>query len=189
MKQANEMHLFGPETYKYCPLCGGELEERLLKPGEPRRLVCTHCGFVFYIDPKLAVISLVPIAGGLVLTRRAIDPGYGRWVVPGGFVDVGETLEEAVVRETLEETRLQVEVVRLFNVYSYKHSRTVVAAFLTRHVAGELAAGDETLEARVFGPDEIPWPEIPFRSTLDALKEYLEMLKTKSGQWPVVSGQ
>lgn len=170
------MHLLGPETYKYCPQCGGGLEARLLKPGEPPRLVCRNCGFVFYIDPKLAVIGLVPLKGGLVLTRRAINPGYGLWVVPGGFVDAGETLEEAVVRETLEETCLQVEVVRLFNIYSYKNNRTVVAAYLTRQVGGELAVGDETLEVRVFGPEEIPWAEIPFRSTLDALKEYLEQL-------------
>ena len=172
------MHLLGAETYKYCPQCGGELEERLLKPGEPQRLVCRACGFVFYIDPKLAVIGLVPLNGGLVLVRRAIDPGYGLWVVPGGFVDVGETLEQAVVRETLEETLLQVEVVRLLNIYSYKQSRTVVVAYITRHLAGELTAGDETLEARVFGPAEIPWTEIPFSSTKDALTEYLELLKT-----------
>jgi 8-oxo-dGTP diphosphatase len=171
------MHLIGPETYKYCPQCGGGLEERLLKAGEPPRLVCSSCGFVFYIDPKLAVIGLVPLNGGLVLVRRAIDPGYGLWVVPGGFVDVGETLEEAVVRETREETLIQVEVVRLLNIYSYKHSRTVVAAYLTRFLGGELAAGDETLEARVFGPEEIPWEEIPFRSTKDALREYLELVK------------
>jgi len=141
-------------------------------------LVCTACGFVFYIDPKLAVISLVPLAGGLVLTRRAIDPGYGLWVVPGGFVDVGEPLEEAVVRETLEETLLQVKVARLLNIYSYKSLRTVVAAYLTDYVSGELAAGDETLEARVFAPEEIPWDEIAFSSTRDALQEYLELLKT-----------
>ncbi|RJR32668.1 MAG: NUDIX hydrolase [Deltaproteobacteria bacterium] len=171
------MHLIASASYKYCPQCGGELEERLLKPGEPLRLVCQTCGFVFYIDPKLAVIGLVPLKGGLVLVRRAIDPGYGLWVIPGGFVDVGETLEKAVVRETLEEARLEVEVVRLLNVYSYKGSRTVVAAFITRYLAGELAAGDETLEARVFGLGEIPWTEIPFSSTKDALKEYLEMVK------------
>src|SRR5574340_1115537 len=98
------MPLPGPESYKYCPQCGGRLEERLLKPGEPLRLVCTVCGFVFYIDPKLAVITLIPLDNGLVLTRRAIEPGYGLWVVPGGFVDAGERLEEAVVRETREET-------------------------------------------------------------------------------------
>jgi ADP-ribose pyrophosphatase YjhB (NUDIX family) len=172
------MHLLGTEGYKYCPQCGGELDERLLKAGEPRRLVCKSCGFVFYIDPKLAVIGLVPLAGGLVLARRAINPGYGLWVVPGGFVDAGEPLEEAVVRETLEETYLRVEVVRLLNIYSYKDHRTVVAAYLTRHLGGELAAGDETLEARVFGPEEIPWGEIAFSSTREAVQEYLELLKT-----------
>ncbi len=171
------MHLLGPETYKYCPQCGGGLEERLLKLGEPPRLVCTACGFVFYIDPKLAVIALVPLDAGLVLVRRAIDPGYGLWVVPGGFVDVGEPLEEAVVRETREETLLQVKVARLVNIYSYKNTRTVVAAYLTAFVSGELAAGDETLEARVFAPEEIPWDEIAFSSTRAALQEYLELLK------------
>jgi len=171
------MHLLGPETYKYCPQCGGGLEERLLKPGEPPRLVCKSCGFVFYIDPKLAVIALVPLDAGLVLVRRAIDPGYGLWVVPGGFVDMGELLEEAVVRETREETYLQVKVSRLFNIYSYKNLRTVVAAYLTTYVSGELGAGDETLEARIFAPEEIPWDEIAFSSTRAALQEYLELLQ------------
>jgi 8-oxo-dGTP diphosphatase len=164
-------------AYKHCPLCGGLLEERLLKGGEPPRLVCTACGFVFYIDPKLAVISLVPLEGGVVMVRRAINPGYGLWVLPGGFVDVGEPLEEAVVRETREETYLQVQVTRLFNVYSYRDLRTVVAAYITEYLDGLLTAGDETLEARVFGLDEIPWTEIPFSSTRDALRQYIEFLK------------
>ncbi len=161
--------------YKFCPQCGGLLKKRLLKSGEPERLVCTACGFVFYIDPKLAAIALVPLDGGLVLVRRAIDPGYGLWVVPGGFVDAGEPVEEAVVRETLEETHLTVQVKRLFNVYSYRNHRTVVLAFLTEYLKGELAAGDETLEARVFRPQEIPWEKIAFSSTRDALREYLKI--------------
>ncbi len=161
--------------YKFCPQCGGLLQTRLLKEGEPERLVCTACGFVFYIDPKLAVIALVPLDGGLVLVRRAIDPGYGLWVVPGGFVDAGEPVEEAVVRETLEETHLTVRVKRLFNVYSYRNHRTVVLAFLTEYLKGELAAGDETLEARIFTSQEIPWDKIAFTSTRDALREYLKI--------------
>jgi len=124
-----------PENYRFCPVCAGPLAERLLKPGEPKRLVCTRCGFIFYIDPKLAVLSVVPYQGGVVLVRRAIEPGYGLWVAPGGFVDVGEKVEEAVVRETQEESGLLV----------------------------------------VFGPDEIPWGEIAFRSTKEALQEYLNM--------------
>jgi len=127
------------DTYKFCPQCGGSLEKRHLKEGEPPRLVCTRCGFVFYIDPKLAAIAVVPLDGGVVMVRRSIDPGYGLWVVPGGFVDVGERVEEAVVRETLEEVHLQVQVERLLNVYSYPDSTTVVVGYLTQYLAGELA--------------------------------------------------
>jgi ADP-ribose pyrophosphatase YjhB (NUDIX family) len=166
----------GPESYKFCPLCGGDLKNRLLKAGDPERLVCIACGFVFYIDPKLAVLALVPYGGGLVMVRRAIEPGYGLWVVPGGFVDVGEKVEEAVVRETREEASLNVQVVRLLNVHSYRHSRTVVLSFITEYLSGELTAGDEELEARVFSREEIPWEQIAFRSTADAVKEYLQLV-------------
>jgi ADP-ribose pyrophosphatase YjhB (NUDIX family) len=163
--------------YQFCPVCGGRLEERLLKHGEPKRLVCTECDFVFYIDPKVAVIAVVPLEGGLVLVRRSINPGYGLWVAPGGFVDMGEPVEEAVVRETLEETRLSVEVSRLINIYSYRGRQTVVLAYLTRYLSGELAPGDETLEARIFGLGEIPWDELAFSSTRQAVAEYLQSLK------------
>ena len=92
------------------------------------------------------------------MVRRAINPGYGLWVVPGGFVDMGEVVEEAVVRETQEETYLTVRPIHLLNIYSYPDHRTIIAAYVTEYVSGELGAGDETLEARVFGLKEIPWP-------------------------------
>ena len=164
------------ERYKFCPQCGGWLEKRLIKATEPRRLVCTACGYIFYLDPKLSVIAIIPLNDGVVMVRRAIEPGYGLWVVPGGFVDAGEKVEDAVVRETLEEASLNVRVVRLLNVHSYLHSRTVVLSFITEYLSGELAAGDEELEARVFSREEIPWEQIPFRSTKDALREYLELV-------------
>ena len=160
-------------TYKFCPQCSGRLEKRLLKPMEPQRLVCTACGFVFYLDPKLSVIAVIPMERGVVMVRRAINPGYGLWVVPGGFVDMGEVVEEAVVRETQEETFLTVRPIRLLNIYSYPDHRTIIAAYVTEYVSGELGAGDETLEARVFGLKEIPWPQIAFSSTKEALREYI----------------
>jgi ADP-ribose pyrophosphatase YjhB (NUDIX family) len=165
----------GPESYKFCPICGGRLENRLIRAGEPERLVCTACGFIFYIDPKLAVIALVPYREGLVMVRRAIEPGYGLWVVPGGFVDVGEKVEEAVVRETLEETNLTVRVVRLLNVHSYYQSQTVVLSYITEYLSGELVAGDEELEVQVFPQEKIPWKDIAFSSTRDAVKEYFQL--------------
>ncbi|MGO8760848.1 MAG: NUDIX hydrolase [Desulfobaccales bacterium] len=160
-------------NYKYCPQCGGGLEKRLVKPGEPQRLVCTACGFIFYLDPKLSVIAVIPLDGGVVMVRRSIEPGYGLWVVPGGFVDLGEVVEDALVREIQEETLLTVRPIRLLNIYSYPDHRTVIAAYVTEYVSGELTAGDETLEARVFGIKEIPWPKIAFSSTKEAMREYI----------------
>lgn len=159
--------------YRFCPQCGGRLEKRLIKPREPQRLVCTACGFIFYIDPKLSVIAVIPMEKGVVMVRRAIDPGYGLWVVPGGFVDMGEVVEDAVVRETLEETFLTVRPIQLLNIYSYPDHRPIIAAYVTEYVSGELGAGDETLEARIFDLKEIPWAKIAFSSTKEALREYI----------------
>lgn len=166
-------------TYKYCPQCGGGLEKRLVKPGEPHRLVCTACGFIFYLNPKLSVIAVIPMDGGVVMVRRAINPGYGLWVVPGGFVDLGEVVEDALVRETQEETYLTVRPIRLLNIYSYADHPTVITAYVAEYVSGELSAGDETLEARVFGLQEIPWPRISFSSTKEALREYISRYSSK----------
>ena len=164
-------------AYRFCPQCGGRLEKRLLKPLEPQRLVCSLCGFVFYLDPKLSVIAVIPMDDGVVMVRRAIEPGYGLWVVPGGFVDLGEVVEEAVVRETQEETTLTVRPLQLLNLYSYPNHRTIIAAYVMEYVSGELTAGDETLEARVYGLKEIPWPQIAFSSTREALREYISRFR------------
>lgn len=72
-------------VYSFCPKCGAALERRSLKAGEPDRLVCTGCGFIFYIDPKVAVGTIIPTDDGIVLIKRGIEPAYGKWVFPGGW--------------------------------------------------------------------------------------------------------
>jgi len=160
--------------YSFCPLCGGDLDLRSLKPSEPDRLVCIRCGFVFYQDPKVAVGTIISTSSNdLVLVRRAIQPGYGKWVFPGGFVDRGEAVLTAAVREAREEVGLDIRIDRLLNVYSYPGVAPVIIVYLATSLGGTLECDDEGLEVRLFAPDAVPWDELAFRSTQDALREFL----------------
>ncbi len=166
------------ETYRFCPACGGALEARLLKAGEPHRLVCTKCGFILYLDPKVAVGTIITadVATGdnrIVLVRRAIEPGYGLWVFPGGYVDRGEEITAAARREAREEAGLEIRLDGLVNIYSYPGRPLIIIVYSATRIGGELCTDEECLEARLFSPEEIPWTELAFRSTHDALRDYL----------------
>ena len=159
--------------YSFCPLCGGYLDLRTVKPTEPERLVCRRCGFIFYQDPKVAVGTIIRNEDDhIVLVRRAIEPGYGKWVFPGGFVDRGETVLAAAVREAREEAGLHIRIDGLLNVYSYPGPAPVIIVYTATMTGGELACDDEGLEVKFVGPDAIPWEELAFRSTLEALREF-----------------
>ena len=160
--------------FHFCPVCGGFLETRLLKEGDPPRHVCGACGFVFYLDPKLAVGTIVSDERGrVVLVKRAIEPGYGKWVFPGGYVDRGEEVQLAAVREAREETGLDVRIDRLINIYSYTGRTPVIVVYAATMTGGSLGCDDEGLEAKFFEPEAIPWDELAFRSTHEALREFL----------------
>ena len=175
MHPHDAMHLHDDSgAYRYCPICGGELESRLLKTTEPMRLVCGTCGFVFYLDPKLAVGAIISDSDGrIVLVRRAIEPGYGKWVFPGGYVDRGEEVRLAAIREAREECGLEIQINRLLNVYSYPGRAPVVVVFTASIIGGCLGCDDESLEARYFDSSDIPWADLAFRSTREALREFL----------------
>lgn len=160
--------------YRYCPQCGGQLLPKKIKPQEPERLVCSRCEFVFYLDPKVAACVVTEIEGKIVLLRRAIPPEYGKWVIPGGFVDQGEAVADAAVRETWEEVRLRVRISSLLGVYSYPQTPVVVIVYAAEVNGGLLQAADESLAADLFAPEEIPWEDLAFLSTREALRDYLK---------------
>ncbi|MSO29364.1 MAG: NUDIX hydrolase [Acidobacteria bacterium] len=170
----NNPHQHGA-AFRFCPVCGGNLESRQLKAGDPERLVCVSCGFVFYLDPKLAVGTIISDGENrVVLVKRAIEPGYGKWVFPGGYVDRGEEVEVAAIREAREEAGLEVRIDRLINIYSY-HGRTpVVLVYAATMTGGCLEWDDEGLEAKFFSADEIPWDELAFHSTEEALRAFFK---------------
>ena len=159
--------------YRFCPCCGALLDRRSLKATEPERLVCSHCEFVFYLDPKVAACTISMLDGGIVLLRRGIEPSYGKWVFPGGFVDRGEAVAAAAVRETLEEVNLKVSLTGILDAYSFPGSEVVVIVYAAEVIGGELDARDESLEVRTFPPEALPWDELAFESTRAALRDYL----------------
>jgi 8-oxo-dGTP diphosphatase len=159
--------------FRFCPKCGGPLEPRSVKQGEPDRLVCSRCGFIFYLDPKVAACTIAIHNGGIVLLRRGIEPAFGKWVFPGGFVDRGETVPDAAIRETREEVGLRVSLTGILDVYSFPGEAVVVAVYAADVVGGELVVGDEAEDVMAFPPEQLPWDDLAFKSTHAALRDYV----------------
>ena len=152
------MHVERQGPYRFCPLCSGTLESRLLKKGDPARLVCTACGYVVYFDPKVAVGTIISMPNNeIVLVRRAIEPGYGLWVFPGGYVDRGEVVTDAALREAREEAGLEIRLDGLISIYSYPR---------------RLDHDEESIEIATFSADQVPWKNLAFQSTHEALRDY-----------------
>ena len=159
--------------------CGQRLTTAVPENDTRRRLVCMDCGFIHYINPR-PVAGTIPVRadGAILLVRRAIEPRIGTWVFPGGYMDVGETAEEAAARETLEEAHLTVANLRLLGVYTRSGPGVVVIVY-EAEATSEAEAGHETSEVGWFQPAAIPWTELAFDSTEWALKDYVARLAAR----------
>ncbi|MFP4088205.1 MAG: NUDIX domain-containing protein [Desulfobacteraceae bacterium] len=171
------MHHHNPE-FHFCPVCGGPVHAKCIKWGEPERLVCSACDFVLYLDPKVVSCTVLETEGNIVLLKRAIKPQSGKWVLPGGYVDRGEPVPQAAVREAQEECGLEIRIKRLLGVYSYPGKIPVVIVYIAEAVGGAMISGDETREAKMFSEATIPWQNLAFQSTTDALRDYFSHIKT-----------
>jgi ADP-ribose pyrophosphatase YjhB (NUDIX family) len=154
---------------RFGPRCGQAAEISF-----PRRIICGHCGYAAYYNPK-PVAAAIPLDGQnrVILLRRGFDPGRGLWTFPGGFVDLGESVEEAARREAQEELGIDIELGPLVGVYSRADDRVVLIVY--RAVAvGSPRTTPEAVEVRSFAaPEEIPWGELAFWSTTLALRDAL----------------
>jgi ADP-ribose pyrophosphatase YjhB (NUDIX family) len=164
------------DDLNYCPHCGAPLIVRLLPTEDRPRLVCDR-GHVVYVNPKVVVGVIPERDGKILLLRRGIQPRYGFWTYPGGFMEIDESLEEAAVREAEEETGAKVEIKGLVGVYSRPgpHGPGIVSIVLRGEVEDEkLEPGREALEARWFEPEEIPWDDLAYDTTRWALRDWME---------------
>jgi ADP-ribose pyrophosphatase YjhB (NUDIX family) len=156
------------EQARFCPRCG-----QPATVAYPRSISCPHCGYGAYYNPK-PVAAAIPVtpAGDIVLLRRGFDPGKDLWTFPGGFVDLGETVEEAAQREAREEIEADVELGDLVGVYSKPDERIVLIVYAAT-ITDTPHTTLEALQVEAFAPDEIPWQELAFWSTTNALKDFL----------------
>ena len=153
----------------YCPACSNLLYERFIH--EAIRIACLNCDYVYFKDPKVAVGGLVEDEEGrLLFTLRDHDPQMGMWALPSGFVDSGEELEQAIVREIREETGIETSVEFLLGVFSQVGNPVIYIVYCLHWVGGDLMAGSEAKEVRFFPADELPPPAFP--SDTDIIKAW-----------------
>jgi len=161
-----------PDAVRFCPLCGGALGREPVPPEGKPEMVCTRCRFVFYLHPKVVAGTIPAEDGRILLTRRAISPAHGRWTFPGGYVDWGEAVDAAAVRETYEETGFRVALGELVGVYSYPGAPVVIVVYRARVTGGTLTLCHENDRVQWVTPAEIPWDELAFPSTQAALRDF-----------------
>lgn len=158
----------------YCSSCGSGLLNRHIPAGDTReRTVCSLCGMIHYENPRLVVGCMPLWEGKVLLGRRAIGPRQGLWNLPAGFMETGETIEEAAIRETREEMNATVTGLKLHCVYSIVHVHQVYVIFKCVIKDGIFSIGAETSEVALFGIDEIPWESIAFSSNKFALERWI----------------
>lgn len=159
---------------KYCCECGAPVTQ-LVPAGDNRmRDVCSLCKTVYYQNPKMVVGCLVECEDKILLCRRAIEPRYGKWTLPAGFMENNETTQQGALRETLEEAGAQVEILQLFTIYNLPHISQVYVMFRARLLNMDFCAGEESLEVALVSEAEIPWDEIAFLTIEATLRQYFE---------------
>ncbi len=161
-------------SLNHCSRCGASLVVGPLEGEHRDRHACPRCGHIAYVNPRLVATTLpVTATGEIVLIRRGIEPAVGAWAQPGGFLEVDETVHEAAIRETLEETGLVVEPGELVGLYSRLEATVVVLVFEARIVGGAARPSLEASEVVAFAPEAIPWAGIGFKTTYWALVDWL----------------
>jgi ADP-ribose pyrophosphatase YjhB (NUDIX family) len=172
-----------PRRIQHCRVCGARAEYRVPADDNRERATCTACGEVHYENP-LNVVGTVPFWGEQVLLcKRNIEPRRGFWTLPAGFMELGESVAEGALRETVEEAGAEVEMQQLFTVMNVARVGQVHFFYTARLLNTRLAPGPETMEARLFREDEIPWDQLAFRTVRQTLEYFFA--DRRSGRFDV----
>ncbi|MGD8558088.1 MAG: NUDIX hydrolase [Gammaproteobacteria bacterium] len=156
----------------YCSQCGSTVNLKIPEGDNLRRYVCDNCGTIHYQNPKIVAGSIPEWEDQILLCRRAIEPRYGYWTLPAGFMENNETTQQAALRETLEEANADVEIIDLYALFNIPHISQVYMLFRARLTDLQFKPGTESLEVRLFREQEIPWDELAFPVMHETLIRY-----------------
>ena len=171
----------------YCSECGKSLT-CLIPPGDDRsRYFCESCGTIHYQNPRMVVGCIPEMEDKILFCRRAIEPCCGKWTLPAGYLENGETVSAGARRETFEEARARVEILAPYALYNICYVNQVYLMFRARLQDARFKPGSESLDVRLFAEDEIPWTEIAFRVLQETLIQYFK--DRPSGQFPFYTGE
>jgi ADP-ribose pyrophosphatase YjhB (NUDIX family) len=166
--------MFDARRIQHCRRCGAPTAYRVPADDNRERAVCGACGEIHYENP-INVVGTVPVwRDQVLLCRRNIEPRYGLWTLPAGFLELGETSAEGALRETEEEAGAEVELDGLFTVLNVVRAGQIHLFYRARMLGTALAPGPETIEARLFREDEVPWDQIAFRTVRQTLAHFFE---------------
>src|SRR3954465_4762974 len=159
---------------KFCQSCGSVVSHRIPEGDTLSRAVCDACGTIHYQNPKL-VVGCIPVHGDRILIcKRAIEPRYGLWTLPAGFMENEESAAEGAAREALEEANARVDIEDLYTVYSIPHISQVYMMFRARLLDTDVSPGVESLEVKLVREDEIPWDQLAFKMVQRTLQHFIE---------------
>lgn len=163
----------------YCPNCGASKPTWTVPAGDNRpRFVCSSCKTIHYSNPKVVTGCLPVWEDKVLLCRRAIEPAYGLWNIPSGYLENGESIADGARREVHEEAAAKVNIHYLISLYNLEKINQVYLQFVGELVDGQFGVGEESLECQLFTEAEIPWDEIAFTSSVFTLNRYFESLRT-----------
>ncbi len=157
---------------KFCPACGSAVEWRVPHGDSRPRYICTTCDIIHYQNPNLVVGAIPEWQDQILLCRRAIEPRYGLWTLPGGFMENGESVGAGAARETREEANAEIAIGELYSMYSLPYINQVHLLFRATLLNLDFGPGEESLEVKLFREEEIPWDEIAFRPIKLSLQAY-----------------
>lgn len=168
---------------KYCTWCGASVTLRIPEGDDRERYVCTACEEIHYINPRV-IVGCVPVhEGRVLLCKRAIEPRFGYWTLPAGFMENGETSQQGAARETWEEARARVQNMELYRLFDVPHINQVYLFYRCDLVDGAFGVGPESTDSGLFSESEIPWDDIAFPVVKETLREYFE--DRPGGKFPV----